>query len=74
LWYADWAGGVLWLGTNDMDLHASAAKAGGHARLVRGNGVPFAPEPPARAALTRSVKAAFDPLGLFNPGRMYEGV
>ncbi|MGH6871119.1 MAG: FAD-binding protein, partial [Rhizomicrobium sp.] len=42
LWYADWAGGVLWLGTNDMDLHASAAKAGGHARLVRGNGVPFA--------------------------------
>ena len=35
---------------------------------------PFPPEPPARAALTRSVKAAFDPLGLFNPGRMYEGV
>jgi len=35
---------------------------------------PFPPEPPARAALTRAVKAAFDPLGLFNPGRMYEGV
>ena len=35
---------------------------------------PFPPEPPARAALTRSVKAAFDPLGIFNPGRMYEGV
>jgi glycolate oxidase FAD binding subunit len=35
---------------------------------------PFPPEPPARAALTRSVKAAFDPLGLFNPGRMYEGI
>jgi glycolate oxidase FAD binding subunit len=35
---------------------------------------PFPPEPPARAALTRSVKAAFDPLRLFNPGRMYEGV
>jgi glycolate oxidase FAD binding subunit len=32
------------------------------------------PEPPARAALTRAVKAAFDPLGIFNPGRMYEGV
>jgi glycolate oxidase FAD binding subunit len=34
----------------------------------------FQPEPPERAALTRAVKAAFDPLGLFNPGRMYEGV
>lgn len=36
--------------------------------------MPFPPEPPAHAALTRAVKAAFDPLGLFNPGRMYEGV
>ena len=34
----------------------------------------FAPEAPARAALTRAVKAAFDPLGLFNPGRMWDGV
>jgi glycolate oxidase FAD binding subunit len=36
--------------------------------------MPFPAEPPARAALTCAVKAAFDPLGLFNPGRMYEGV
>jgi hypothetical protein len=28
---------------------------------------PFPPESPARAALTHSVKAAFDPLGIFNP-------
>jgi glycolate oxidase FAD binding subunit len=35
---------------------------------------PFMPEVPARAKLTRAVKAAFDPLGLFNPGRMFEGV
>jgi glycolate oxidase FAD binding subunit len=35
---------------------------------------PFPPEPPARAALTRAVKAAFDPLGIFNPGRMYQGI
>ena len=74
LWYADWAGGILWVGTNDTDLHEAAAKAGGHATLIRGDGVPFAPEPPERAALTKSVKAAFDPLGLFNPGRMWEGV
>lgn len=35
---------------------------------------PFPPEPPERERLTRAVKAAFDPLGVFNPGRMYEGV
>jgi glycolate oxidase FAD binding subunit len=35
---------------------------------------PFPPEPPARAALTRSIKTAFDPLGIFNPGRMQEGI
>jgi glycolate oxidase FAD binding subunit len=34
----------------------------------------FPPEAPARAALTRRVKDAFDPQALFNPGRMYEGV
>jgi glycolate oxidase FAD binding subunit len=35
---------------------------------------PFTPEPPIRAELTKRVKAAFDPLKLFNPGRMWEGV
>ena len=30
----------------------------------------FAPQPPALARLGRAVKAAFDPLSLFNPGRL----
>jgi glycolate oxidase FAD binding subunit len=34
----------------------------------------FQPDPPALAALNTSVKAAFDPQGIFNPGRMFEGV
>jgi len=34
----------------------------------------FPPLTPARLALTKSVKAAFDPLGLFNSGRMYSDV
>jgi glycolate oxidase FAD binding subunit len=34
----------------------------------------FAPLSPPLAALTRRVKAAFDPDGLFNRGRMYAGV
>jgi glycolate oxidase FAD binding subunit len=80
LWYADWAGGLLWVGTNDANLHDIAIKARGHATLLRASEetrgrVPvFPPEPPERAALTRSVKASFDPLGLFNPGRMWDGV
>jgi glycolate oxidase FAD binding subunit len=45
-----------------MLLRASAAS--------RANLGLFAPQPPALAALSRSVKAAFDPLSLFNPGRL----
>jgi len=80
LWYADWAGGLLWIGANDANLHDIAAKAGGHATLMRASPATrarvavFPPEAPARAKLTASVKAAFDPLRIFNPGRMYKGV
>ncbi len=38
-------------------------------------GVPvFQPEPPPLAALSRRVKASFDPLNILNPGRMGEGM
>ncbi len=74
LWYADWAGGLLWVGVADGDLHAHAARHEGHATLLRADPArrvaPFPPLSPGRLALTRAVKAAFDPLGLFNPGRM----
>lgn len=80
-WLGDWAGGALWIagGTAD-EIHAVAQSFGGHAILMRASAetrarVPvFPPEVPARAALTRHVKDAFDPHGLFNPGRMFEGV
>jgi len=61
-------------------VRAAAAKAGGYATLLRASEetrervAVFEPEDAARAALTKSVKAAFDPLGLFNPGRMWDGV
>jgi FAD/FMN-containing dehydrogenase len=32
------------------------------------------PEPAALARITASVKAAFDPKGILNAGRMYAGV
>jgi FAD/FMN-containing dehydrogenase len=48
------------------------------ARTIRTRGdesvASFAPEDRVRAKLTQRVKAAFDPLKLFNPGRMWEGV
>jgi glycolate oxidase FAD binding subunit len=79
LWCADQAGGTLWIGT-DQPMHEIAARFGGRARLLRAcearraNASVFPPEEPARLALTRAVKAAFDPLGVFNPGRMVEGL
>jgi glycolate dehydrogenase FAD-binding subunit len=84
-WYADWAGGLLWLslpatGEIAARLRAITARFGGHATLTRAPEearrtlAVFEPELPARAGLTGSVKAAFDPNRLFNPGRMFEGV
>jgi glycolate oxidase FAD binding subunit len=79
LWYGDWAGGLLWAGVQGADsphVRALAAQMGGHAMLLRAPAERraalglFAPQPPALAALSARVKAAFDPLSLFNPGRL----
>jgi len=81
LWAGDWAGGLVWLATNDHQrLRAIVREAGGHAMLMRADAETrtsvdvFETEEPVRAQLTRAVKAAFDPFGLFNPGRMWDGV
>jgi glycolate oxidase FAD binding subunit len=84
-WYADWAGGLLWLGLGADEATATklrniTARFGGHATLMRASqearkSLPvFEPEAPVRAALTRSIKAAFDPKRVLNPGRMYKDV
>ena len=79
LWLGDWAGGLLWIGARGEDaprIRALAAQAGGHAMLLRAPAARrtelglYAPQPPALAAITASVRAAFDPLSLFNPGRL----
>jgi glycolate oxidase FAD binding subunit len=85
VWYADWAGGVLWLGlpANEQTsarLRQITMTVGGQASLMRGaesaraSLAVFEAEAPARAELTRAVKAAFDPKRLFNPGRMYKDI
>lgn len=79
LWLGDWAGGLLWIGARGEDaprIRALAAQAGGHAMLLRAPAARraelglYAPQPAALAGVTASLRAAFDPLRLFNPGRL----
>jgi glycolate oxidase FAD binding subunit len=78
-WLGDWAGAVLWLAADPSEgprIREVAVEANGQAMLLRGSADSralhglFAPQAPALAALGRAVKAAFDPLSLFNPGRL----
>jgi glycolate oxidase FAD binding subunit len=69
----EWNGGLRWLKTT-ADPRAAAQRAGGHATLFRGArsaGGAFTPLEPVLARLHRELKAAFDPAGVLNPGRMY---
>ncbi len=73
----EWGGALRWL-KSDADpktIREAAARAGGHATLFRGGdraaGV-FHPLPPALMTLHRNLKRAFDPAGIFNPGRLYD--
>lgn len=83
--FLDWGGGLVWIaGPATSETHAAveqaARNAGGAWMLLR------APEPmraavdvipretPVLARITGRVKAALDPHGILNPGRMYAGV
>nr|WP_188566855.1 glycolate oxidase subunit GlcE [Undibacterium terreum] len=73
----EWGGAQRWL-YSDMEPQAireEVAKAGGHTTLFRGGdkelGV-FTPLAPAIAKIHHKLKSAFDPAGIFNPGRMYK--
>jgi glycolate oxidase FAD binding subunit len=84
--FYDWSGGLVWaevlptLDAGAADVRRVIATHGGHATLIRA-------EPHVRAAvevfqpleagldrLSRRLKAAFDPAGILNPGRMYPGI
>ena len=73
----DWGGGVRWLrGPLDpFTVRSTVERVGGHATLFRGGdksaGV-FHPLPPALMKIHRRLKAAFDPAGILNPGRLYD--
>ena len=86
-WFYDWGGGLIWLATDASDdagaavIRAAVKAAGsGHTTLVRAPetlraAVPvFEPLPEPLMRITAGIKAAHDPAGIFNPGRMYAGV
>jgi glycolate oxidase FAD binding subunit len=83
----DWGGGLVWIAGGDERedagaavIRAAVAAVGGHATLVRAadsvrNAIDvFEPLAAPLMALTRKLKATFDPAGILNPGRMYPGI
>ncbi len=75
----DWGGGLIWILRPDADdAVRRAVGQAGHATLVRPIAgmemvAAFAPEPPGVAALTRALRAKFDPRGFLNHGLMSQG-
>jgi glycolate oxidase FAD binding subunit len=85
----EWGGALRWLklpakaddasraGNDAARLRDWAQRYGGHATLFRSKdksiGV-FQPLAAPAMALHRRLKAAFDPAGIFNPGRLYAGL
>ena len=72
----DWAGSQLWFRSDQAPaaIFAAAEGAGGHASLFRGSDPGeevFQPLAPPVLALHQRLKAALDPAGVLNPGRMY---
>lgn len=79
----EWGGSLRWVRSARPadELRAMAQAAGGHATLFRARaavsppveGV-FTPLNPVAARLHQNLKRAFDPAGVFNPGRLYPGL
>ena len=81
--FLDWGGGLVWTAgpaAAHAAVMAATIAAGGVWTLLRGPepmraavaAVP--PEPEPLAAITRRVKAAMDPAGILNPGRITAGL
>ena len=75
----EWQGAQRWLWapvSAAAQIRAAAASVQGHATLFRASadGAPgvrrFDTESPALQAITKRLREAFDPQGIFNPGRM----
>ena len=72
----DWGGAQRWLKTEASadTVQAAAQKMGGHATQLNQDGTVLAPLDPVLRKIHQQVKTAFDPRGILNPGRLYEGL
>jgi glycolate oxidase FAD binding subunit len=73
----DWAGAQRWLATNVpvSEVRDAARAAGGHAMILHGavdSEAVYERPPEALFQIHRRVKAALDPAGVFNRGRLWE--
>ncbi len=74
--FIEWGGALRWLKSSAQAaaVREAARRAGGHATLYRGAnkaGGVFEPPDSVTMRVHRGLKAAFDPKGIFNPGRMF---
>jgi glycolate oxidase FAD binding subunit len=72
----EWNGALRWMRTRQSagQVRECATQAGGHATLFRGgdrSAGAFTPLTPPLAEIHRRLKAQFDPVNLFNRGRLY---
>jgi len=75
----EWGGGQRWLRSDvpAVRIREQATACGGHATLFRHgerSGEVFQTPAPALMTIHRRLKQAFDPAGVFNPGRLYDGI
>lgn len=79
--FLDWGGGLVWV-AGQPGLHDAVCAAAGRGTWtvlrapepLRAASAVVPPEAAALAVITRRVKAAMDPHGVLNPGRLYAGM
>jgi len=76
-YFYEWGGALRWLKTDAPAeaVFAALQQLDGHASLFRSSGAcqqVFQPLPDYLMGLQQKLKQAFDPRGIFNPGRMYQ--
>ncbi len=77
--FIEWGGALRWLRSDApvASVRERVEGLGGHATAFRGGdreGDIFEPLPAPLMAIHRRLKTAFDPAGIFNPGRLYHGL
>lgn len=72
----DWGGAQRWLmsDASAAKIHATAKQAGGYASRYTAQDMELPPLSAGQLALHQRLKAAFDPKGIFNPGRQYQEI